>query len=65
MGETYTEGTLRVRGRVYWGLIEEIEGAIEALIREPYGCFEQYSSVTYPMVMGLQILKKMQGEKVD
>jgi len=50
---------------VYGGLIEEIEGAIEALIREPYGCFEQYSSVTYPMVMGLQILKKMQGEKVD
>jgi alpha-2-macroglobulin-like protein len=31
--------------------------AIESLIREPYGCFEQCSSVTYPLVMLLKYLK--------
>ncbi len=31
--------------------------AIEALISDPYGCFEQTSSTTYPMVMALQFLK--------
>ena len=27
------------------------------MIREPYGCFEQCSSVTYPLVMLLKYLK--------
>ena len=31
--------------------------AIESLIKEPYGCFEQCSSVTYPLVMLLKYLK--------
>lgn len=31
--------------------------AIESLIREPYGCFEQCSSVTYPLVMLLKYLR--------
>ena len=30
--------------------------AVESLIREPYGCFEQTSSVVYPMVMALDFL---------
>ena len=30
---------------------------MESLIREPYGCFEQTSATTYPMVMGLAYLK--------
>ena len=30
---------------------------IESLIREPYGCFEQCSSVTYPLVMLLKYLR--------
>lgn len=33
--------------------LDSILDAIEALIRNPYGCFEQTSSVTYPMVMAL------------
>ena len=31
--------------------------AVQALIQDPYGCFEQTSSTTYPMVMALQFLK--------
>ncbi|MCA9173147.1 MAG: hypothetical protein KDB14_01470 [Planctomycetales bacterium] len=35
--------------------------ALEALIREPYGCFEQTSSTTYPLVMAQQYFKSHQG----
>lgn len=35
---------------------DSILDAIKSLIRDPYGCFEQTSSTTYPMVMALQLL---------
>ena len=31
--------------------------AVQALIQDPNGCFEQTSSTTYPMVMALQFLE--------
>jgi uncharacterized protein YfaS (alpha-2-macroglobulin family) len=34
--------------------------AVEALIRQPCGCFEQTSSVTYPMTMAAQYLMTKQ-----
>lgn len=36
--------------------LDSILDALESLVRDPYGCFEQTSSVTYPMVMALQLL---------
>jgi uncharacterized protein YfaS (alpha-2-macroglobulin family) len=33
--------------------LDSILDALESLVRDPYGCFEQTSSVTYPMVMAL------------
>lgn len=45
--------------------LDSILDAMEALIRQPYGCFEQTSSVTYPMVMALQLLNEMQGMLTD
>jgi len=33
--------------------LDSILDALESLIRDPYGCFEQTSSTTYPMVMAL------------
>jgi len=33
--------------------LDSILDAIESLIRDPFGCFEQTSSTTYPMVMAL------------
>lgn len=40
--------------------LDSILDALESLVRDPYGCFEQTSSVTYPMVMALQLLNEMQ-----
>jgi len=45
--------------------LDSILDAIESLIRDPYGCFEQTSSVTYPMVMALQMLNEMQHSITD
>ncbi len=43
-------------------LFKEVEGqllnGIESMLREPYGCFEQTSSTTYPNVFILQYLKE-------
>ena len=39
----------------YANLIE----AVQALIKDPNGCFEQTSSTTYPMVMALTFLKNL------
>ena len=35
---------------------------LDRLVREPYGCFEQTSSATFPMVMLLQYLKQLGTE---
>lgn len=38
-----------------------LTSAMERLIREPYGCFEQTSSTTYPLVMAQQYFKSHTG----
>ena len=40
--------------------LDNILDAMDSLIRQPYGCFEQTSSVTYPMVMALQLLNELE-----
>lgn len=49
---------LKTRGIVYLNPTSSILSAIDRLIREPYGCFEQTSSVVYPMVMAVNLLRK-------
>lgn len=39
---------------VYTSPLANLTQALERLIREPYGCFEQTSSTTYPLVMAQQ-----------
>ena len=39
--------------------LDSILEALKSLIQMPYGCFEQTSSTTYPMVMALQLLQEM------
>lgn len=38
-----------------------LTAALERLIQEPYGCFEQTSSTTYPLVMAQQYFKSHTG----
>lgn len=57
--ESYEQGTLQVRAKVYTSQLDHIYEALAALIREPHGCFEQTSSTTYPLVMALIFLENL------
>jgi uncharacterized protein YfaS (alpha-2-macroglobulin family) len=50
-------GSARFSAKIFSSNFASLMSAVEALIQEPYGCFEQTSSTTYPMVMAMQFLK--------
>jgi alpha-2-macroglobulin-like protein len=39
-------------------MLTDLMSGVESILREPYGCFEQTSSSTYPNIMVLQYLKE-------
>lgn len=55
------EGSLSTEAAVYPTPLASLTAALEALLREPCGCFEQTSSSNYPNVMALQYLKSHAG----
>eukprot|EP00727_Mastigamoeba_balamuthi_P001828 m51a1_g11642 hypothetical protein (676) ;mRNA; f:4827-13089 len=54
-------GRVRTSAKVYATPVANLVQALEALVREPFGCFEQASSTTYPATMALQYMKTHQG----
>lgn len=54
-------GSLSGKVLVYPTPLASMTQALERLIREPYGCFEQTSSTTYPLVMAQQYFMSHQG----
>ncbi len=59
--EKLSPGSLVTEGLVYPSPLASIGQAVESLLREPCGCFEQTSSSNYPNVMALQYLKTHAG----
>ncbi len=59
--EDYVAGSMKSRVVVYPTPLASMNEALARLIREPYGCFEQTSSSTYPLVMAQQYFKSHQG----
>ncbi|CAM9326156.1 unnamed protein product, partial [Phaeothamnion confervicola] len=55
--EDVLPGTLRLAARLYPTPVALLSAALERLVQEPYGCFEQTSSVTYPMAMALRYME--------
>jgi alpha-2-macroglobulin-like protein len=51
-------GTLRTKLQLFSSLEGQLLDGIESMLREPYGCFEQTSSTTYPNVFILKYLKE-------
>lgn len=45
--------------------LDSVLDAMDSLIREPTGCFEQTSSTTYPMTMALGLLKELEHSLTD
>jgi hypothetical protein len=50
-------GTQQVRVKIYPGVVSQVVEGLDALLRMPYGCFEQTSSTTYPNILVLDYLK--------
>ena len=50
-------GTVRARLTLHRGPLTQMLEGLEAMLREPHGCFEQTSSTNYPNVMVLRYLK--------
>ncbi|MEQ8791316.1 MAG: MG2 domain-containing protein [Pirellulaceae bacterium] len=59
--EEFVPGSVNARVLVYPTPLASMNEALEGLIREPYGCFEQTSSTTYPLVMAQQYFMSHQG----
>lgn len=50
-------GTQKVLVKVYPGVFSQVVEGLESLLRMPFGCFEQTSSITYPNVLALDYLR--------
>ncbi len=55
-------GSMKVTFTAYPNIMSELMSGVDAILREPYGCFEQTSSSNYPNIMVMQYIKTM---KVD
>lgn len=51
-------GSLQYKLRLFSGLEDQLLDGITAMLREPYGCFEQTSATTWPNTLILRLLRK-------
>ena len=54
----WVPGTVKVQAQVFPSTLADLQKGLEALLREPGGCFEQTSSSNYPNVMILDYLRE-------
>ncbi|MEN7549926.1 TonB family protein [Rapidithrix thailandica] len=52
------EGSLSATFTAYPDVLTDLMAGIESILREPYGCFEQTSSSTYPNILALQYMEE-------
>lgn len=58
MPETWVPGSLNASVQVFPSIVSEMRQALESLLAEPGGCFEQASSTNYPNVLVLDLLRR-------
>jgi hypothetical protein len=63
--ETWVKGTLKCQVQVYPSTLADLQKGLEALLREPHGCFEQTSTSNYPNLLILDYLKESQQTKPE
>jgi hypothetical protein len=56
--QTWVKGTLRFQVTAYPSTLAELQKGLEAMLREPGGCFEQSSSSNYPNLLILNYLNE-------
>jgi anti-sigma factor RsiW len=55
---TWVKGTLKCQVNVYPSTLADLQKGLDALLREPCGCFEQTSTSNYPNLLILHYLKE-------
>ena len=63
--EDLVDGSLEVNLKAYPNIVSEMLTGLEAMLREPHGCFEQTSSSTYPNILVLNYLIKTGQSKPE
>lgn len=61
--DTYVAGSLRLEAKVMSSSFATLLEAVEALVKDPYGCFEQTSSTTYPVIMAYNFVSELEETK--
>lgn len=54
-------GSMTSSTQVFTSPLANLTSALERMIQDPYGCFEQTSSTSYPLTMAQQYFKSHQG----
>jgi len=62
---TAIPGTGRVTVKLYPGIVSQAIDGLAGMLQEPYGCFEQTSSVNYPNILVLDYLRATNQENPD
>ncbi|MFD2563331.1 TonB-dependent receptor plug domain-containing protein [Aquimarina rubra] len=52
------DNSLKAEFTIYTDIVGDVMNGIESMIQQPYGCFEQVSSSTYPNILVLKYLKE-------
>lgn len=56
------EGTISAKFTAYPTVLSDLLKGIESILKEPYGCFEQTSSSTYPNIMVMQYMRENESK---
>ncbi len=63
--KNWIKGTLKCSVQVYPSTLADLQKGLEAMLREPNGCFEQTSTSNYPNILVLQYLKESDQTKPE
>jgi hypothetical protein len=63
--ESWIKGTLKMNLAVYPSTLADLQNGLDALLREPNGCFEQTSTSNYPNLLILNYLKESDQTKPE
>jgi hypothetical protein len=63
--DSWIKGTLKMNLAVYPSTLADLQKGLDALLREPNGCFEQTSTSNYPNLLILDYLKESDQTKPE
>jgi hypothetical protein len=63
--DRWIKGTLKYQVAVYPSTLADLQKGLEALLREPNGCFEQTSTTNYPNLLILDYLRETDQAKPE